>query len=68
MTSPINCHPALVFPWNVKGRARDHVLAFLALAVTEAPRVHANVNDLAAAGRTLAWLRQLADTRRDQLP
>jgi hypothetical protein len=68
MTSPINCHPALVFPWNVKGRARDHVLAFLALAVTEAPHVHASAGDLAAAERTLTWLRVLVDTRRDQLP
>jgi hypothetical protein len=62
--TPINQARPLQFPWNRKGAAREHVLDFLALAEAQAPYVGTGV-DTAAARRTLAWLRRLADMQRD---
>ena len=68
LATPINRHPSLLFPWNRKGAAREHVLAFLALAEQEAAASLVAPADVAAAHRTLAWLRKLADMTRDDLP
>ena len=68
LATPINRHPSLLFPWNRRGAARDHVLAFLALAEAEALTMLATPAEVTAARHTLAWLRRLADITRDDLP
>lgn len=68
LASTINRHPSLLFPWNRKGAARDHVLAFIALAEAEVQASLVKPDDVAGARLTLAWLRRLADMTRDDLP
>lgn len=68
LATPINQHRSLQFPWNRKGAARDHVLAFLALAEAEAEAALVTPADIAGARLTLAWLARLVDMQRDQLP